>query len=238
LSAEKASASQSKGKTSVIGWVALGLSALSFLFAVLPGFSFFAWVMIVAAFVVSIVAVAKKGVAKAVPVIALVLSIVAGITAPIVSLMTIGAAISESVDESSATVDEATAKIGDTVSTEGGLNFTVTAVSCGLASAPSWIGGDETPQGEFCKIDFTVLNNGDKEAILFPNYVGGLIGTVEYAANDSASVFVGDSPLSVTINPGLSISGTAFIDVPAGKSIEAITFTEGLLGNEISVLNQ
>jgi hypothetical protein len=195
----------------------------------------------VAAFVVSIVALAKKGSAKAFPVIALVLSIVAGIVAPIVSIVTVGVAINEAVDETQGSVDEATAKIGEAVTTENGLSFTVTAVSCGLASAPSWLGLDPiAPQGQFCQIDFSVENGGDKEVTLFPNYVGGLIGEVEYAADSSSSKFNGDpsNALTITLNPGLSATGVAFVDVPADKTLDAITFTEGILGNEITVLNK
>ncbi len=194
-----------------------------------------------AAFVVSIVAVAKKGTAKAFPVIALILSIVAGIVAPIVSIVTVGVAINEAVDDTQGSVDEATAKIGEVATTENGMNVTVTAVTCGLTSAPSWLGLDPVaPQGEFCQIDFSVENGGDKEAILFPNYFGGLIGDVEYAADSSSSKFNGDpsNALSITLNPGLSATGTAYVDIPAGKTLDAITFTDGLLGNEITILNK
>ena len=227
-----------KKKTSVIGWVALGLSVLGFIFAVIPGLSFIAWPLIAAAFVVSIVALAKKGSAKPFPVIALILSVISGIVAPIVSIATV---VNVAVDNSTATVDEATSKIGDIVKTDSGLNVTVTAVTCGLTSAPSWIGGDPVaPQGQFCQIDFNVENAGDKEAILFPNYFGGLIGDVQYAADTSSSKFNGDSSnaLSITLNPGLSVTGAAYVDIPAGKTLDAITFTDGILGSEISILNK
>lgn len=231
----------SKKKISTIGWIAFGLSILGFIFAVLPGLSFVAWPLILAAFIVSIIAVAKKGTAKAVPVIALILSVVAGITAPIVSLATAVTAINSAVEDTEATAAEAKGGIGQVVSTKDGLDFTVSAVKCGLASAPAWIGGDDVkPQGQFCQISFTIKNSGKAEAALFPNYVGGLIGEVKYAAESSASKFDGDSSnaLSITLNPGLSVTGNAYVDVPAGKTIEAITFTEGPLGNEIAVANK
>jgi hypothetical protein len=184
------------------------------------------------------VALARKGSAKAFPVIALILSIVAGIVAPIVSLVTVATVVA---DNSTATVDEAKSKIGEVVKTDNGMNVTVTAVTCGLASAPSWIGADPVvPQGQFCQIDFNVENAGDKEATLFPNYFGGLIGDVQYAADSSSSKFNGDSSnaLSITLNPGLSVTGSAYVDIPAGKTLDAITFTDGILGNEISILNK
>ena len=182
-------------------------------------------------------ALAKKGSAKAFPVIALVLSVISGIVAPIVSIATV---VNVAADNTTATVDEATAKIGEVVKTDSGLNVTVSAVTCGLATAPNTFEGLDpvVPQGQFCQIDFTVENAGDKEAILFPNYFGGLIGDVQYAADSSSSKFNGDNSMSITLNPGLSVTGVAFVDIAAGQTLDAITFSDGILGSEISILNK
>ena len=230
-----------KKKIGALAWVAIAFAALSFLLAVIPGAFIGAFIFILPAFILSIIAVAKKGTAKLIPVIALVLSVVAGIAAPISMVASFANAVNNAIDDTTASVDEAKAKIGETVTTKNGVDFTVSAVACGLTSAPSWTGGsDVTPLGQFCQISFTVKNSGDKEVSVFPTYVGGLIGEVAYAADSTSSTFDGDASnaLSVTLNPGLSITGNAYVDIAADAKLDAITFTDGLLGNEVAVLNQ
>lgn len=227
-----------KRTTSRIGWVALGLTVLGFILAVIPGVSVFAWVVILPAFIVSIVALAKKNTAKAVPVISLIVSILAGIVAIIVTVVTavavVAGAASVVVDESTATVDEAMAGIGQVVTTDNGVDFTVDGVTCALPTYTSAFGTDETALGQYCEVKFTIANGGDKEAIIFPNYVGGLIGTTEFAADSILSTFA-DGSMSVELNPGLSTAGVAILDVPVDQALEAVTFTDGLLSNEIAV---
>jgi nitrogen fixation/metabolism regulation signal transduction histidine kinase len=220
-----------KRTTSRIGWVALGLAILGFILAVIPGVSVFA--------IVSIVAVAKKNVAKTVPVISLILSVLAGIVAIIVSIVTALAVVSSVAstvaDDTTTTIDEATGGIGQAVTTEEGIAFTVDAVTCALPTYTSLFGTDETALGQFCELQFTVVNNGDKEAGIFPNYVGGLIGTTEFAADSMLSSFA-DGSGAVTLNPGLSTSGVAIVDIPVDQALEAVTFTDGLFSGDIAVL--
>jgi hypothetical protein len=227
-----------KKSTSRIGWVALGLAILGFILSVIPGVSVFAWIVVLPAFIVSIVALAKKNTAKAVPAISLILSIVAGILAIVVSLLTavavVAGAASTVADEATATVDEATAGIGQIVTTDDGVDFTVDGVTCALPTYTSTFATDQAALGQFCEVKFTVVNNGEKEAILFPNYVGGLIGTTEFAADSLLSSYA-DGSMSVELNPGLSTSGVAILDIPADQALEAVTFTDGLLSEEVAI---
>lgn len=238
LDAENTVIPPAKPTTSAIGWVALGLTVLGFILAVIPGASFFAWFVLVPAFIVSIVAIAKKNTAKAVPVISLILSVVAGIVAIIVTIVTalavVAGAASTAIDELSVTVDEATGGIGQIVSTDAGVDFTVGAVTCGLPTYTSFFQTEETALGQFCEVTFTIANSGDKEAIVFPNYVGGLIGATEYAASSTLSTFA-DGAISIELNPGLSTTGVAILDIPVDQTLEAVTFTDGLFSNEIAV---
>ena len=229
-----------KKKIGALAWVAIAFAALSFLLAVIPGAFIGAFIFILPAFILSIIAVAKKGTAKLIPVIALVLSVVAGIAAPISMVASFANAVNNAIDDTTASVDEAKAKIGETVTTKNGLDFTVSAVACGLTEAPNSISGlDAIPaQGQFCQINFSVKNSGTKEATLFANFVGGLIGKVQYAADSGSTTFEGDNGISITLNPGLSVNGVAYVDIPKDGALEAITFTEGPLGNEVAVLNQ
>ncbi|ASD22874.1 hypothetical protein B7495_12870 [Cryobacterium sp. LW097] len=227
-----------KRTTSRIGWVALGLTVLGFILAVIPGVSAFAWVVILPAFIVSIVAVAKKNTAKAVPVISLIVSVLAGILAIVVTIVTavavVAGAASVVADDSTATIDEAIAGIGQVVTTENGVDFTVDAVTCALPTYTSTFGSDETALGQYCEVKFTIVNSGEKEAIVFPNYVGGLVGTTEFAADTMLSTFA-DGSMSVELNPGLSTAGVAILDIPVDQALEAVTFTDGLFSSDIAV---
>lgn len=227
-----------KKTTSKIGWVALGLAILGFILSVIPGVSLIAWIVILPAFIVAIVALAKKDTAKAVPLISLILSIVAGVAAIIVTIVTALAVVSGAAsavsDDATASVDEATAGIGQVVTTDDGVDFTVDAVTCALPTYTSAFGTEETALGQFCEVSFTIVNNGEKEAILFPNYVGGLIGSTEFAADGILSTFA-DGFMSIELNPGLSTAGIAILDIPVDQALEAVTFTDGLLNEEIAV---
>jgi type II secretory pathway pseudopilin PulG len=233
-----AAAPTAKKSTSKIGWVALGLAVLGFILALVPGVSLIAWIVIVPSFIVAIVALTKKYTAKAVPVVSLILSIVAGIAAIVVTIATavavVAGAASSVADDATATVDEARAGIGQVVTTGDGVDFTVDAVTCGIPTYEGGFGTDATALGQFCEVSFTIVNNGDKESILFPNYVGGLIGTTEYAADGMLSSYA-DGSMSVELNPGLSTAGVAILDIPVGQALEAVTFTDGLLNEEIAV---
>lgn len=224
--------------TTVLGWIAFGLALAGLIFAVLPALSFVAWFFTIPAFVIAIVALAKKS-KKLFPLLALIISVISGILAVVVSIvtalaLTAGAATS-ALDAATATLDEAQAGIGVIVPTDNGANFTVNSVTCGLTAVLTYYDTEEIPRGEFCEIAFTVTNTSNKEENLLPEFVGGLIGETRYAANTSASFF-NDKSLSTVLNPGLSISGVAIVDVPVGSMLDAVTFRDGFLGNEIAVL--
>lgn len=221
----------------VIAWVAFGLALAGLVFAIIPGVSFFAWVVILAAFIVSIVALAKKS-KKGLSVVSLILSIVAGVVAIIVSIVTalavVAGAASAASDSLTASQDEIQAGIGQTVTTSDGLDFTLDSVTCGQ---PTYEGqfGTETAIGQFCVVGFTLANNGSEPATAFINDFGGLVGetNVEALFNIGVGGFAPDNGASIELNPGLSTTGTAVIDIAAGASLDAVTF--GGLRDEIAV---
>lgn len=230
-------------KVSTIGWVAFGLSVLGFIFACLPGFSFGAWFVTIPAFVVSIIALAKKGGKKWAGVLGLILSIVSGIIAIIVSVTTalvgVGMAIDEADDSMTATSEEVQGGLGQTVSTDNGLDVTVNSVQCGLSSFATDL-GEETPMGQFCEVKFALANSGTDTISLFSYNIGGLVGEtkVEASSNYGLVGFGADNEMSLELNPGLNTEGFAIIDIAADANLDAVTFSGGLLENEIAIANK
>jgi hypothetical protein len=231
-----------KPATSRIAWVALGLTVFGFILAVIPGASLFAWFILLPAFIVSIIAIAKKKTAKAVPVLSLIFTVLAGVIAIIVTIVSALAVVgvaaesaADALDKPAVTVEDATGGIAQIVTTDAGVDFTVDALTCGLPTYSSFYGSEETALGQFCEVSFTIANSGQKEAIIFPNYVGGLIGATEYAASSSLSTFK-DGSISVELNPGLATTGVAVLDIPADGSLEAVTFTDGIFSDDIAVI--
>lgn len=228
-------------KVLVISWVALGLAVLGFIFAIIPGISFVAWPVILAAFIVAIVALVKKG-KQAVPVIALILSIVAGITAIVVSIVTalavVAGAATEVSDNMTASSDEIQAGIGQTVTMEDGLEVTINSVDCGATTFEGGF-GTETAAGKFCIVTFAVLNGGKEPAIFFLDDFGGLVGETEVQGVNSIGVggFAPDNAPSIELNPGLETTGTVVIDIPADATLDAVTFGN-ILGEKIAIAAQ
>lgn len=224
---------------STVGKVALGLSIAGFVSAIVPGLSFFAWILILAAFIVSIVALAKKGTKKTFGVVGLILSIVSGVVAVVVSLVTalavVAGAASEVSDNMTATSDEIQGGIGQVVSTSDGAEITINSVSCGETEFEGQF-GTEQALGQFCVVTFKLDNPSSEPIFAFTNDFGGLVGDTNVEASSSMGVggFDPDNSMSIELNPGLSVTGTVVIDIAAGASLDAVTFG-GMSRDEIAI---
>lgn len=228
-------------KVSTIGWVAFGFAILGFIFACVPGLSFVAWFLTIPAFIISIIGLAKKG-KKWAPLLGLLLSIVAGIIAIVVSLGTavagIDAAVKETEDSMTATSDEIQGGLGQVVTTEDGMDITLNSVTCGLPTYDTSYGTTETALGQFCEVKFSIANNSTEPVFMFTNDIGALVGDADTEASPTLGGFAPDGSISIELNPGLSTEGTAVIDIPAGAAVDAVTFSNGLFANEIAIANK
>lgn len=192
-----------------------------------------------AAFVISIVAMAKKGSKKAIPVTSLIISIVSGIVAIIVSLVTVLAAVSgaasQVADDMSASQDEIQAGIGQPVTTSDGAQLVINSVECGLSSVESSYGSTQTALGQFCVVKFTLSNPSNTPITAFINDFGGLVGETDVEAEAfSLGGFGPDSSSSIELNSGLSVDGVVVIDIPAGSTLDAVTFG-GMGRDEVAI---
>jgi hypothetical protein len=118
---------------------------------------------------------------------------------------------------------------------DGKFGFTVTRVRCGIKK----VGNDflnARAQGQFCLVGLTVKNIGDEPQTMFSNDQKGFIGDTEYAADDTATIYVakdGNSPWLKEINPGNILTGTIVYDIPKGKKLTKLElhdspFSEGV----------
>jgi hypothetical protein len=113
-------------------------------------------------------------------------------------------------------------------SRDGALQFTVTALRCGVKS----VGGDllgQRAQGEYCLVDVTVENVGtsahtfDGEAQKAYDAKG-----TEFSADSGAAIYVNDQNQTFLddINPGNRVDGKLVYDVPTGIGLTAIVLHE------------
>ncbi|WP_167140526.1 DUF4352 domain-containing protein [Diaminobutyricimonas sp. TR449] len=231
-----------------VGLIAMIVAIVSFIFAVIPATSFFAWIPAVVAIVLAIVGFTRKGQKKGTSIAAIIIAPAAWIIAIIVATAATVVGVADAIDKandapSSATVTEeeadaeAPAKeaaIGDTVTTEDGLDFVVTAMECGLAEAGEGFLA-ETAVGDFCKVSLTVANHGADATYFSVADVTGYIGEAAYDAHSSASS-VNGQVLGASINPGLSATAELVFDVPDAAQLELVELSSNFGFDEAVVV--
>jgi Domain of unknown function (DUF4352) len=227
-----------------IGLVALILAGVAFLLAVIPATSFIAWVPAVAAIIVGIVGLTRKGQKKGSSITAISIGVVAWIIAIVVATATALSAVGTAIEESDAAPTSAApadaepadaageedepaaeeAGIGTAVTSDSGVTYTVSAMECGLTTAGEEF-LSETPAGQFCEVRATVANGGSESMNLSTANVKGYINGASYEANGTVSKFGADL-FATDINPGLSVDTVLYFDVPADSTLELVEFSE------------
>jgi len=96
--------------------------------------------------------------------------------------------------------------------TDGDLQFTVTAYKCGVTVKDAR--GPLAPQGQFCQLDLTIKNTGKTQALVDSTQINLLDAAgVEYSTS-SDTLMVDGIIFLKQVNPGNSITGSAYFDVP------------------------
>lgn len=120
-------------------------------------------------------------------------------------------------DSTAKTTDKAatTAKIGE-AARDGKFEFVVKGLQCGVMSVGDNPYLTKTPQGQFCLLDVSVKNIGNEKQSLFSSNQKLLNGSVEYSADDTATIYAAPNSSSwySDINPGNSVEGKIVFDVP------------------------
>lgn len=104
-------------KVSVISWIALGVAVLGFIIACVPGGILFAWLPLLAALILAIVGLAKRG-KKWAPLTALILSVVGGIVGVITLFAGLAVAVNSAIEDTTGTSVEQPAGTDDEATEE------------------------------------------------------------------------------------------------------------------------
>lgn len=127
-------------------------------------------------------------------------------------------------------------KIGSKVA-DGKFSFVVSSIECGIKE----VGNEflsQKAQGEYCAVEVKVTNTGDEAQYMFADnqYLFDEKGR-KFSADSSASIYSGDSGdvWMTEINPGNSISGLLFFDVPKGTKISYIELHDSAFSGGVTV---
>jgi hypothetical protein len=210
----------------VFGIVALALAVLGFISGVIPVSSGFAWVLFVPAIVCAIIGLTRRGRPKKMALAGLLVAVAGWIVAIVVTVVTVVLGVGAAVDEFPVIPDTPlsgdSTSLGQPITNSDGTTFTLNGVQCGLTTT----GDDffaETPTGEWCRVDFSVANDGSEAVSLLAGDITGYAAEIAYEADDATGKF-GEDYFTTDLNPGLSIQAVVFIDVPAGTALDTVAF--------------
>lgn len=229
----------SKRKTSVLAWVALGFGVLGFLFAILPVASFLAWLFTLPAFILAIIALTKKDKARAVPVIALLLSIIAFIVAIVVSVSTIVAPIGDSGKSDTSSFQEGEpAGTGDDESSDGQYDdyptfdvIDTSGTGDSVIELPEGVSQGIVTAAHSGSSNFSISGlNASNESTgdLLVNTIGAYSGVTAFGFSSLSEAgrlsVTADGPWTVSIAP---ISSAPEIALPANGTGDAVYLFSG-----------
>ncbi len=117
---------------------------------------------------------------------------------------------------------------------DGKFEFVVKSIQCGIHSVgTSW--SRENAMGEFCKVNLTVTNIG-KESQMFFDSNQTLIDSQDREFDSKSIIGSQDSDMWLSnINPGLTLSGSIYFDVPVGTKVKAIELHDSMFSGGVKV---
>ena len=150
-----------------------------------------------------------------------------------VGLIVLGLFMPSSPDTASkAQASEVVAKEEETVR-DGKFQLDKYNIECGISKANSEWGTTYKPLGQFCKVTFTVTNIGN-EPQYFESSNQLLIDSVgrEYKYESSVS---DDRVWMENLNPGLSLSGYLYFDIPVDADLAYFELHDGWFSDGIRI---
>jgi hypothetical protein len=126
--------------------------------------------------------------------------------------------------------------IGDEAA-DGNFTFVVNSIECGISK----VGGEflnTEAKGEFCKVSLTVTNTGDEANYMFADnqYLIDSEGR-EFTSDSTANLYSQDDGdvWMTELNPGLSVKGDMYFDVPVGAKMTQIELHDSMFSGGVLV---
>lgn len=140
-------------------------------------------------------------------------------------------ASSDQATETAAPAEATQPGVGQVVSANG-WDFTV--VSVGAAQETVGSGALSNPaQGVYVPVTVTIVNTSNEAQFLGSDAVTVVDANgAEYSADSFANVYDQAAIPLGDVNPGITLTGPVYFDVPDGTVPTAVTFTGGLFGGE------
>jgi hypothetical protein len=120
---------------------------------------------------------------------------------------------------------------------DGKFAFIVRNVKCGIAVVGDNPYLQEKAQGQFCAVALTVENIGDESQSMFADNQYAFDGkSRKFSANSMASMADESSQvLWEEINPGNSVKGTVYFDVPKGAKLTSLELHDSMFSGGVTV---
>ncbi len=135
--------------------------------------------------------------------------------------------------------EETLAKIGEPAR-DGKFEFVVKGIECGQAAVGSNQYLTATASGQFCSLNMSVQNIGDKSQTMFADNQKLLNASgQEYSYDSTATIYAApDSSKSSwysDINPGVTVEGTIVFDIPKDQTPTVAELHDSMASNGINV---
>lgn len=137
---------------------------------------------------------------------------------------------------SAAPAQDKTLKYGSKVR-DGKFEFVVSGMKCGIDSVGNEFLSTE-PQGEYCKVTMKITNIGDEAQSMFADNQLAFDGeNRKFSADTEASIYDDKSQvLFEEINPGNTVDGSVYFDVPKGTKLVKMELHDSLFSGGVEVV--
>jgi len=120
---------------------------------------------------------------------------------------------------------------------DGKFAFTVTAVKCGIAQVGTDATLSKKAQGEFCRVSLTVENTGTEAQPMSDTnqYLFDAKGR-KFNADSEAAIYDNSAQLLFEpVNPGNTIKGNIYFDVPKGTDVTKLELHDSPFSDGVTV---
>ena len=145
-------------------------------------------------------------------------------------------AVAQAAADKAAAKAAAAPQLGQRVE-DGKFAFTVTGVKCGIAKVGTNVYLTQKAQGQYCRVSLRVENIGDEAQTMFASnqYLFDTKGR-KFSADAKANIYDGSAKLMFEeINPGNSIKGYVYFDVPKGTKVSKLELHDSAFSGGVEV---